>query len=254
MENEKAPVEDGKGTETAPNLAGFDSPEKLAKEYEQLKDNYTNLHSKLGQQGSELGKLREDYFKTQGMLEAMKTEKATPAASITLNEISEKVDNGELTYGEGLVLQAKANAKELESRMKTERESILGEINRQQRIQDYLTKHPDYEELYTSGKLGKWISQGMPGEQAYEHFHMEKTKSDLEFTRSDFDKKIQDALERGRQEGLRMAKGEKIATRVIGSPESHLQGGGPAKLPETDEEWTQRGMQLLAKIRSGAGS
>lgn len=127
-------------------------------------DRYKNLEKKLGEQGTEVGKLRKENRKLKESFEsAQKSQEETPAQmQDPMADIHRRVKDGEISWEDGLVeigrVSAEAGAKQAQQWFQKE----LSNRDAKQNAQKFLEQHGDFLDLQAEGKLDE-VMERNPG-------------------------------------------------------------------------------------------
>lgn len=235
-------AEEGKenqGTEGEELLAGrFKSTEDLEK-------GYTELESKLGQQGEELGSSRKQVDTLVEQLESMKPPEKTNEgqdASTKLDSLIEQARGGEIDLADAIL-----EASKYSSEMGAERAiNQFQELQEQQQVEASKTKfeedNPGFTEFVEAGEAEK-VKSAYPG--LHDNFSAWfQYKADLA---------AQEAYEKGKNEGMEVAQGDKATGNVLpGEGSDHqMQQLGEGNKPLSEKEFIDGMKQALDSYRKG---
>ncbi len=231
-ENSQAPVEtpvqetpdnaEAKQEETRQLAGRFNSVEDLEAGYEAL-------NSMQGKTGQEIGELRNQLTQQSDqmnqLLENQQQQNATPATDYDKlrNDIALKMDDGDLTFQDGLGQIRKIDAIEMQERSKASQQENLFAMQQQYQadlqadrdskmVNDLHKANPEYAELQTSGAL-------------------EEIKAGNEFINDDYQAYLSwqagQAFDRGKNEATNEIAGSEPAKQVTSSPGSTIKNETP---------------------------
>lgn len=227
----------------------YKTPDDLAKAY-------TELDSKLGEQGNQLGSLKAENAFLQSQLEKVQPTQEDPQApdyDTELAEIQKKIDSGDLLPGEGLAkfgeLSAKKSAAETAALLQQQQEQAMVDASRN----NFLEQYDDFEAVKNSGALEE-IKKTLPGfhddVSAYYEYKLKETEvakqAEIEAAKAE-------AFEAGKKAIAEIANGAKDTQKVLQTPD----GGESAKeigretKTMTPLELQQSGLEALRKAREG---
>ena len=250
-------------------FAGFDSPEALAEAYQglvsektTLTDQIKNLETLRGQHGTEIGNLRQQLATLSGKLEAFNSMPPQPSGPTeNLDSIALKLSNGDISESEAIKMAAEISSKEtetklgrqLEERLSSEINKIKSETAREKYVSKFLGDNPGYKEAYDSGKLNPWLNNGISGEEAWLHYQLQATKTELDSLKAQSKKAAEEAEKKGLEKGVQIEKGKSAAGKVLsGKGTAFSQHQGNYDLSNSAGR-RQAGIDRLNQIRSGTG-
>lgn len=191
---------------------------------------YKNLEKKLGEQGNEMGQLKQQNKQLVEQLEQMKSEdqgkpkgdQQAPGYEAKMNEITKQLEAGDISVEEAFrqsnTLTRQASEQVASARVK----EALAEKEQEEQVQRFFKDHPDFQQLKESGEL-EGVKEQMPGFHddfsayfAYKAQQAEKT-----------------GYEKGRQEMEALAQGDANTDQVLRNPGSAIRNQNPETL--TDE-------------------
>jgi len=239
--------------EAAKLLGKFDSPEALAKAYQELESAH-------GRQSSEIGDLRKtkDVLLTQleqnqkmpgqqsGKREAPPKE-APPDYDAQITDIASKVDQGELDIAEALKLTSNITTAKALS-MANEQFTKANQAQQAKMVQDqFLKDHPDFMQLQQDGTLQS-IMQSNPLHDQFSAYWAYQADQQSQAK----DLAAQEAYEKGKSEVQKLAEGTKVAEKVLSSPGSTMRQSNPQG-PLTPKQVRASMHQVVSKLSGGAG-
>lgn len=218
--------------EPQPILGKFKSTEDLASSYQQLEQAH-------GRQSTEIGDLRKQTELLQKALEA--TQKASSVKEVEatgaptdwesqIREIQNKVDQGEMSPGEGVVLAARLTREQA----KAEAQQEFQQFDRQKTIQQaqstFLDQNPDFEQARGSGALRQIMKQN-PLHDEFSAYFLWKGQQDLAAAQAGKEAAVSEAYNKGRSEIAKLADGAQVADKTLSKPGASMRPGTqPTKL------------------------
>ena len=200
-----------------PDYGGFDSPEALVAEYTALKGKADNLESLKGRQGNELGELRSQVSKMEGIIDTLKESNKPVISAYDPLDLERQYSNGEITLGQFLEKRDEAIRSKTKEDFKQELGNFKSELDRQTYVDRFIADNPGYTEAYERGDLSKWINRGMAGEDAWREYKYDKANSELETITKERDE-LKRQVESGNIQTVKKIKqGEDAAGRVLGN-------------------------------------
>jgi anti-sigma28 factor (negative regulator of flagellin synthesis) len=187
-------------------LGKFKSSDDLAK-------SYTELEKKLGEQGARTKHL------TDLLLQSQKSAKPEPAVQgptyeQQIGEIQQRIENGEISVSEGVVMSNNLTAEYAAKRATERMDKTLREREVQKERESFLESNPDFEELRQSGVLDK-VKRNMPNLHddfsAYYALKAEQNRLAVEAARKQ-------GIELGKTEAARIAEGDRRTKKVLQKP------------------------------------
>ena len=216
------------------------------KSNEEAEKGFKELEKKHGDQGRELGTLRQKVaqYESEKAEQAKKTSEQKPPGTdyeAKLSEIYDKLESGDISVTEALkqsntLTAAIARQQTLDEAGKHTRDLLLdkdAEVAEKQWHKDY----PDYQEFVESG-------------QAQEY--MKKNPILIDETIAYFQFKADQRFEEGKAEAERIAKGADPADTVVKEPGAPVQRKPVRQKPLSDDELVTEQMNTLKKIRGEA--
>lgn len=253
----------GQGGEGEGTLyAGYDTPEALAEahtsltsEKAALEQQVQNLESLKGRHGNEIGQLRSQIANLTGQIEGMKSAAPQAPAGPTIEDIAAQVEDGEVSYGEGLKMAMQTATQATQAQMQQMLQDEVGKLQAQNDRQAYVTQfvkdNPGYEEAYNTGKLDPWIQQGLSGEVAWDKFQIQAKDQELADLKAQSEAATKAAEESGINKGVQLEKGKSAAGKVLtGKGSKFAQKGSNYDLSDPNQR-RQAGLDRLAQLRGG---
>lgn len=227
---------------------------------EDMEKSYTELEQKMSEQGDEVGTLRKEKETLLGLLEKQQqAPNATPeekqeAEDLTakLQEISQKVEDGDLTISEGMlqtsqITQQIATKNTLAS-METMQQQKAFESSRAKFAQD----NPDFFEMQESGALDE-IKGQLPGfHDDISAFYAKKALDSQAALGAAVEAARQEGFEAGKAEMAKVASGDQNTRKVLQKPGNTAKDIGtktPGSYSQT--EMRQSGLAALQAVRGG---
>ena len=145
-------------------LGKFKSPEDLATGYQELE-------RKIGEQGNELGSMKQmnamileqmDARQAQDKTPAMEAEKDAFDYEAQMGELVKGVESGEIPYDQAIKLSANLAAESATRKALTQYEQISAKKELEAVKSKFLTDHPDFIDLQKSGQLES-VKKALPG-------------------------------------------------------------------------------------------
>lgn len=228
-EGEGEPEQQEQAQEQPQKLLGkFNSPDELAA-------SYAELERKLGEQGQEVGTLKQmnqmmlqQLQQTSGQAKTAPTQQEAEAEVVDydaqLQALSQAVESGDLSIGEA-ILKSNAIAKEQATRNALqEYEKLNQKRSVEQTKQQFLKQNPDFIELQQGGVLEQ-VKQELPGlHDDFSAYYAYKAQN------------AQKAVQ-AKQETQRIAKGDARTEKVLqkpGTPQTKNLGKPKGRLSDFD--------------------
>jgi len=204
----------------------YESPEALATAY-------SNLESKLGEQGNELGTERAAKNTALQEIETLKTAAAEKAETeggpegdyeAQLAEIYKGLDAGDITV-EDAIKQSNALTAEMATEAGVQKateafETTLQERDSKEIEEKFLKEHPDFKELREAGKLEPIKAESAMHDDFSAYFALKATT----------------AKEEGKDEAARLAAGDEGTQTVLTKPGETIQQKNVPITPLSDTE------------------
>lgn len=273
MEKTEGMVSPGEtGSETgnsggAPDYAGYSTPEELASAHKNLASEKAALESRIkdlqayqGRSGTEIGNLKTQLAAMQGQLQAYQTIQPQNTGP-TIQDIKAKLDRGDITEADALEMvhkitlsQAESSImKQYEARYNKDMTEFKNQVAFEKYKEKFLAENKGYSEAYESGKLDKWISQGMSGQAAWDKYQLEQKNAELEALKTQTAKAKEEAEKKGMEKGVKIEQGKAGASKVLnGKSTAFSQHQGNYDLSNPQQR-RQAGIDKLNQIRTGAG-
>jgi len=201
-----------------PILGKFKSPDELATAYQELE-------RKLGEQGSELGSMKQMNSMMLEQLQSRQAKEETPATESEkdsfdydsgMAEIARGVQEGDLSIEDALAQTANLTAEKATRNALSQYEQMTAKQQQQAAQQRFLEEHPDFIELQQTGKLDS-VKKTLPGMHddfsAYFAFQAEKALADAQ----------------AKQELEKIAQGDERTEKVLNKPGAKAKDIGKPK-------------------------
>lgn len=201
-----------------PILGKFKSPDELATAY-------TELEKKLGEQGSELGSLKQMNSMMLKQMESRQAQDRTPATEAEkdtfdydtgMAEIAKGVQDGDLSIEEALAQTANLTAEKATRNALSQYEQMTAKQQQEAAKAKFLDDHPDFIELQQTGKLEQ-VKKTLPGMHddfsAYFAFQADKALADAQ----------------AKQELEKIARGDERTDKVLNKPGAKAKDIGKPK-------------------------
>lgn len=250
------------------NYAGFETPEALAAAYTSkttemtsLNEKIRNLESLRGHHGTEIGNLRNQLAALQGQIQTFQQQSAAQNQGPTIQDIKDKLDRGYITEADALEMvhkitlsQAESSImKQYEARYNKDMTEFKNQVAFEKYKEKFIAENKGYSEAYESGKLDKWISQGMSGQVAWDKYQLEHKNAELEALKTQTAKAKEEAEKKGMEKGVKIEQGKAGASKVLnGKSTAFSQHQGNYDLSNPQQR-RQAGIDKLNQIRTGAG-
>jgi len=136
-------------------LGKFKSPDEMATAYQELE-------KKLGEQGNDLGNLKQMNSMMLEQMQARQAQEQTPATEAEkdtfdydsgMAEITKGVEEGDLSIEEALAQTANLTAEKATRNALSQYEQMTAKQQQEAAQQKFLDDHPDFTELQQTGKL-----------------------------------------------------------------------------------------------------
>lgn len=147
-----------------PILGKFNSPEDLATAY-------TALEKKIGEQGNELGSMKQMNAMLMEQMQARQAQDQTPATEAekddfnyeaSLAEIAKGIEEGDIPIEQALVQASNLAAENATRNALSKYQEMTAKEQQKAAQQKFLDDHPDFQELQRSGALEK-VKKTLPG-------------------------------------------------------------------------------------------
>lgn len=243
------------------SYAGFQTPDELAEAYaakeareKTLSDEVEQLKQLKGRMGNDIGQLRMQMAKQQGMLQAMQEAKAqSTAQGISTDTIYQQLANGDIDESQALRAMETALSTKYEGRLndfQNQFKTFQDQMESEKYVQNFIAQNPGYKEAYESGALNKWLYNNVPGETAWSEYKREQAEARA----AELEKKIEaaklEAEKAGIQKGTQLQQGKQSAGKVLGDQPS---GGRVQVTPPSFANKSQRaraGYEYIQKLRA----
>ncbi len=217
---------------------------------EDWENRYKNLEKKLGEQGNEMGQLKQQNQQLMEQLEGMKAgdqgkgagDQQAPDYEAKMNDIYKQLDTGDISVEEAMrqsnALTNEMASKNAESKASEKVQQALEEKEQEAQLNKFFEQHPDFQQLKESGQLENVKAQ-MPG------FHDDFSAYFAYKAQTAAD----EAYNRGKQEMEQLSQGDANTDKVLQGPGSAIRNQNPE--PLTDEgDIKQSMMQRLKEARN----
>jgi hypothetical protein len=255
------------GGQATVNYAGFETPEALAEAYtsktsemESLNEKIRNLESLRGHHGTEIGNLRTQLATMQGQLQTY--QRMVPQnQGPTIQDIKAKLDRGDISDADAIELVHKITLSEAENKLKTHYEETFNkkindfksELAFEKYKEKFLSENKGYQEAFETGKLDKWISKGISGQNAWDKYQLELKNAELDSLKKQTAKQKEEAEKKGMEKGVKIEQGKAGASKVLnGKSSAFAQHQGNYDLTNPQQR-REAGIARLNQIRTGAG-
>jgi hypothetical protein len=211
-------VEEEVEEQPEPILGKFKNPDELATAY-------TELEKKLGEQGSELGNLKQMNSMMLKQMETRQAQDQTPATEAEkdsfdydsgMAEIAKGVQEGDLSIEEALAQTANLTAEKATRNALSQYEQMTAKQQQEAAQQKFLEEHPDFVELQQTGKLDQ-VKKTLPGMHddfsAYFAFQADQALADAQ----------------AKQELEKIAQGDERTDKVLSKPGAKAKDIGKPK-------------------------
>lgn len=256
----------GKGGGTV-DYAGFQTPEELAAAYtsansqlESFQKQVTDLERIKGQNSGQISQLNEKIAQLTGHIEGMRTAQPQQQGP-TLDDIAKQLQNGDIDDATAIRKASQITQQQVSTQLgqqfKAELQKELGALKQQtaqeRYVQQFMTDNPGYKEAFETGKLQKWIDQGLSGEEAWDKHQLESTRAELAALKKAAEEKAQAAEQAGIDKGLQLSKSGSAAAKVLNGKGGQMnQTTGNYDL-SSQKGRLEAGTALLKQLRSGGG-
>lgn len=257
----------GEGNEAgSTDYAGFESIEDLTEAYqgataqqETLQKQIADLERIKGTQGNELGQLRTQVSELQGQIKGFQTAMDSHQAAqntVTADDIAQRVEDGEITYADGIRQLAKLNDQRVEKdnkALKGQLDHLIKQNEQNQYIQKFMSENPGFQEAHASGKLDPWLQKGMSGEEAWDKFQIQARDEEIATLKKQAETNKKAGEEAGLDKGMKLEQSKKAAGKVLSGKGGAMKQASPNANLSNPNDRRAAGIELLQKMRSGAG-
>lgn len=222
-----------------------DTGNKASEDMASLKEQLANAQNLIGRQGQELGELRQSYQALSDSQQQAAEASGDDDYEAKILDIREKVDNGEIDFGEAFALSTKLS---VEMGARKASDTIKTELQRSesQKIQEkFFKEHPDFVELRDSGALSD-IMRENPMHDEFSAYHEAKR---VEMVKK-FEEAVANAKAEGEQAGAQMAEQKKKASGVLGKQGSGVRDTNQPKSFKNAAERRQAMIDAVKGARS----
>ena len=220
---------------------------------------YGELETKIGEQGKELGKTREELKTSQaaqqkmtGQIDGMKSmasnagKEGEPAGrdfDSELTQITEQVDKGEIELSEGI----RQSSEITRERTLSEARQIYTELDQEREssrtIRNFKRTNPEFEEMRASGALDA-VRQQNPMHDDFSAYYALKAQRSEDTGKA----AVEEAYQKGLTEKQSLAAGTEVADSVLKKPGSEMRQTTTPQRPFTGDQ--RRASMLDALKRS----
>lgn len=255
METSKTGSSDTGGDEGGKDEKDTDKFE--GKSREDVIKSYSELETKIGTQGDELGKIREDLKSSQsaqqqmsGQIDGMKSmvsdtgKEKEPGRNFDadLAQITKAIDEGEMELSEGI----RQSSEITRERTLGEARQIYSELDQEREasrtINDF-KKTTDFEEVRASGKLDAFKQQNSMHDDFSAYYALKAQRAEESGKAA-----VEEAYQKGLTEKQNLAAGTEVADSVLKKPGSEMRQTTTPQGPLTGDQ--RRGSMLDALKRS----
>lgn len=251
------------GASEQTGYAGFNTPEELASAYqsaqaekESLSKQVTDLERMKGRHGTEIGQLREQIANLNGQLQAMNEAKPQNQGP-SLDSIARQLQDGEIDDADAIRMASELTMQHATTQMGQILKQELGKRDeaaaREKYVSQFMSDNPGYQEAYENGSLQPWLDKGLSGEEAWDKFQLEATRTELQTLKQQAAQAAEEAKKAGLDEGIEIEKAKSSAGKVLDG-----KGGRFGQLSQkfdlsNQRERNQAGRELLRKMRTPGG-
>jgi len=246
----RAQADDGKAAaaaEETPILGKFKTQEELTKAYQDLEKDHGRL-------GTEVGNLRKqtEFQQKQNELILNKLGNAQPDKNVAapdfdaqLNELASKVESGDIDIATALKQSTAITEKKLAVVMDQKLSQVQTQTHADKAKEQFLQKYPDFNAVVQSGLLEPIKADNPIHDNVTAYLELKRQEAVVKG-----DAAIQEALERGKQEGAKLTAGANAASQVLGKTGASTRAAINPK-PSTEGERLEGMAGVLAKVRGG---
>lgn len=230
--------------------AGFQTPEELEAEYSRVKKEAEELTSLKGRFGNELGNLRAEKARLEGILQGIQT--ARPAGpSVTLADLDAKLQANDITLPEYLRQRDAIRDRETEQKLEKKFGGFKSEYEQEKYADQFIKDNPGYLDAFTKGLLAEWFDRGYSGEEAWTQYQLRQTAIERDVFKKQLEEKTNQAREEGIRAGTKIEQGKAPAGKVLGDGAggSFSQAGIGPKPLRTHSERVAAGVELIGKVQ-----
>ncbi|WP_289020399.1 hypothetical protein [Desulfobacter postgatei] len=269
-ENYKQESADKGATETAGKASQEGEKEEPAKEErlyagkfktpEDMEKSYAELEAKQGQIGNEVGTLRKERETLLSLLEkqqqapdATKEEKQE-AEDLTakLQEISQKVEDGDLTIAEGMLQTSQITQQIATKNTLASMESMQQQKALEGSRAKFAEDNPDFFEMLQSGALKEVKDQLPVFHDDISAFYAKKAFDAQSNLAAAVDAARKEGFEAGKAEMAKIADGDSNTRKVLQKPGETAKNIGTKKTGSySQNEMRQSGLAALQAVRGG---
>lgn len=223
-------------------------PSEVDKRIATLEKMLADSQGMIGKQSGEVGSLRQQLSSLQ-----QANQPQEPSLEDQIDEISAKMEEGDIGLREGNKLIAKLSAKMgADSAFQ-----LIGEKQNQEKVSaihgKFLADNPDFEELRDNGTLQSIIDQD-PMADLYSAYQMVKAQRDRETLTATYEQEkaaIAAKIPQAKEEGAKLAQGASEAGKVLGKNGTAARAAAESVKPfKTKQDAHDAMMKTLQQMRS----
>ena len=215
-------------------------------------ERYKQLEQKLGQQGSELGTLRQQNQELQQALQQMQQQPQSEEGQQQANDlqtqlqgIRKQLDDGDLSPEEAMFQTAQVTSEMARMEADQIADQKLRKFQQDAEADKVLSRfheqHPDFEELRQTGTLEE-VKKQLPGlHDDFSAYYAHKAETSAN-----------EAYERGKKEMEKLAQGDAAAGKVLSKPGQTIRQKNQQPLT-SDKDVKQSMMDRLKAVRQQGG-
>lgn len=221
-----------------------------------LEKGYTELVTKLGDQGNKLGESEKERSILLTQMEQLQKAPApkedTPTDFDTqLQDITKKVEEGELSISEGMLQTAQVTSQ----MATTNAVSGVKQAQEQQVVEDarqtFSADNPDFFEMQQSGALDEVKGQYAGLHDDFSAYYHKKAMDTEANSAAAVEAAKAEGFEAGKAEMAKIAEGSNDTKKVLQAPGGEAQKIGRTTGPLKGNEMRDSGLAALKKARSG---
>jgi len=220
-----------------------------------LEEKISKLEKELENSQKLIGKHSDEVKTARGMKQELEELKARlpqepkgPTVEEQIDEISAKMEDGDIGLREGNRLIAQLSAQLGKDQAMTEYESRRQQEESGKLQQQFMEKNPDYQDVLQSGALEPYLKADPLNDEfsAYKEFKADQRIKELE-------EQYRSDLAAAKEEGAKLASGAENAGKVAGKTGTTLRPTGEIKKFNNSREATDAMQAELQRIRSASG-
>lgn len=241
-----------------PNYAGFKSVEELTSAYEKTRKDVEELSSLKGRFGNELGQLRAEKARLEGMVQGIQASRVPSGPVVTVADLDARLAANEITLPDYLRQRDALRERELEQKVEQKLKQEIGgfqsEVEKQKYIDRFVSENPGYIDAFNKGDLSPWLDRGMSGEDAWTQYRLKQVETERDTLRKQIEEQTNKARQEGIQAGTKIEAGKQAAGKVLGGGAgggASFGQGNPNPPLRSHSERVQAGVALLNRMQSG---